>query len=311
MKSGRLLWGIFWILLGCTYLAVSGGYVSESALVVLITLWPVALILLGLNFILKDRWVFAAVGFLVLVGTFAAALYQPSQLGLVGTNQKDTVQTTQTRLEALEKRIELTVDTGAVALDVHEMTEEQSLVDDVFVEGRNLTGSISVSRDITDGVAKLVISEIDKGSRRADFDPLVIPRNVSKRSVKILVNRNLPLTVTLRSGAANEKLDFSKARLEKLVVKSGAVNSQIRLGSENGAHKIEIESGASNYKLLVPKDVGYRAVSNSGLTNISFPGGSQVVNGEMEKKSANYESSLSKYDITLRSGLTNLEIATY
>ncbi len=311
MKAGRLLWGIFWILLGSTYLAVMNGYVDASSLEALFSLWPVLVILVGLNYILKERRLFALVGFVLIVGTFGMAIYKPFQQKLIGSTQVDTVQSTQTRLETTEKKLEVTVDTGAVALDIHEMTEEESRVDDVFVEGRNLTGDIGLKKEVVDGVAKITVSEVDTEPHSERFTALMLPRNLSHRSVKILLNRKLPVTVILRSGAANEKLDFSKLQFEGLVAKSGAVNSEIRLGTEPGLHKIDIESGASNYKFSIARDSGYRVITSSGLTNVHFPNGAQLVNGEMERKSDGYDSSVAKYEINLKSGLTNLELTTY
>jgi hypothetical protein len=95
------------------------------------------------------------------------------------------------------------------------------------------------------------------------------------------------------------------------VFKSGATSSEIKLGNRSKEANILIQSGASEYVISIPGEMGYKVSTKSGLSSVSVPTGRASVIGDDSKTSENYESATSRVNIALESGLTSLVLKTY
>lgn len=304
MKPSKLFWGLTLIFVGVLWIITSSGLLNAGAVWArFFSLWPLVIVFIGLNLVITDRRLLSFVGLILLLGSFAYVVYSPISISeLVTGKVSNNVQSTETNIDPAEKSMEVTVETGAVSLDIHDLSESDSEKSDIFVSGENL-GDLQVSRTVVDGVAKIKVSEQNPSAN------LAIPDG--NRSLKILLSRDIPVSLVLNAGAASENLNLSQLAVRSLVVKSGAVSADLKMSEREKAVTVDIQTGASSYNLLIPKNSGYQITANGGLTTVKYPNGSTTLNGNETKKSPNYDSANVKYNINLKSGLTSLTLMTY
>lgn len=78
--------------------------------------------------------------------------------------------------------------------------------------------------------------------------------------------------VTIDMGAADATLDFSPYKVENLEINGGACNIDLKLGDYEGDTKVDINTGASNIDILVPKSVDCEIHLESAIISKNFVG---------------------------------------
>jgi len=123
----------------------------------------------------------------------------------------------------------------------------------------------------------------------------------------VRLNREIPLSLSLETGASESRLDLSDIRVTELILKSGASSTMVTLPANASFTKVNIESGAASLKVIVPKGVAARIRSGGGLSNISvsdrFPKSSGVY------QSADYEGAANRVDMDIEMGVGSVSIS--
>jgi hypothetical protein len=117
----------------------------------------------------------------------------------------------------------------------------------------------------------------------------------------INLNRDIPLTLRLETGASQSELDLRDLRVTDLKVSTGASKTDITLPANAGETTVKVELGAASLDIVVPDDVAARVRSEHGVAAVEvdstrFP----YSNGIYE--SADYSSAQNKVDIMIEAG---------
>ena len=117
----------------------------------------------------------------------------------------------------------------------------------------------------------------------------------------INLNREIPLTLRLETGASQSELDLRDLRVTDLKVSTGASKTDITLPAGAGMTTVRVELGAASLDMVVPQGVSARIRAEQGVSAIEvdtarFP----YSNGIYE--SADYSSALNKVDIQIQAG---------
>jgi hypothetical protein len=120
------------------------------------------------------------------------------------------------------------------------------------------------------------------------------------------VNRQVPLTLDLNTGASDTDLDLTHLRVAELAISTGASKTVARLPS-TGRYVVRIKGGAASVFVHVPERVAARIGSRGGLSNVRvderrFP------RWGSEWRSADFEDAEHRADISLDVGAASVEI---
>lgn len=115
------------------------------------------------------------------------------------------------------------------------------------------------------------------------------------------LNRDVPLTLRLETGASQSELDLRDLKVTDLKVSTGASKTDVTLPANAGMTTVKVELGAASFDMVVPQGVAARIRSEHGAAAIEidtarFP----YSNGIYE--SADYSSAQNKADIKIEAG---------
>ncbi|MFD2742714.1 MULTISPECIES: LiaI-LiaF-like domain-containing protein [Sphingobacterium] len=131
-----------------------------------------------------------------------------------------------------------------------------------------------------------------------------------KNTVEFYLNPTPLWDLEFNVGAVNFKADFSIYRFQSLAINAGASNIGFTFGAPTLENtKIEINTGASNLSLRIPKGTAYRVVGKNVMSSTRYEDAEKVGKGVYETK--NYHTATTKYDIEVNGAANSSSINTY
>jgi hypothetical protein len=122
------------------------------------------------------------------------------------------------------------------------------------------------------------------------------------------LNRDLPLSLKVDSGASASIFDLSDLKVSDLDVDTGASSTEITLPAQAGMTNVDIDTGAASLKLHIPTGVAARIRVKSGLASVNidqnrFP---RLEGGICQ--SADYATATNRADIVINTGVGAIEV---
>jgi hypothetical protein len=251
-------WPALLILIGIVALLVNSGVISTDRLALLADLWPVVLIVIGLELIarrgLPGQAGDVAAVLIVLIAAGGAVAYvalapNPSSTGKLDSHAS---------IGSLDHAA-LEIDAGAATITV---TGTSSLEGDLYHATMDYSGTKpDVSLDRSSGT--LTISQGNTGfsvfqTRRFTLD--------------LQINSSIPWTITSNGGASTETFRLSSVPLKSMDINTGASREDITLGSPSGPVPITINGGALTVNLHRPPSAGASVSVSGGAVSLNFDG---------------------------------------
>jgi len=264
------------IALGVVFLLANAGYVGDGALRRLVELWPVALVLIGLDIMFRDRS--AAVALIVEVAVIAASVVYAVAGPATGLVPLGTHSTSVGRLDATS--LALTVNYGAGHLTMRSGTSDLVAVsssrEDVRVQDVRHSGSSAV----------VTISPTNDQ----------FPINTD-RTWDVVIPSDIPVTLTANVGAGEFTFGLRDVKLASARFNGGASDLTIEFPKPTGDVPVTISAGASSITLEIPSGVDYRVRTTGGLNSVS---GTDT--------SAGYATATDRLTILVTSGASSITI---
>ena len=121
------------------------------------------------------------------------------------------------------------------------------------------------------------------------------------------LNRSIPLTLRLQSGASDNQINLVDLRVTELRIEVGASSTRVTMPSRAGQTKAILKSGAAAMKVGIPEGVAAKINVQSGLSSITinskrFP---QIGN---YYQSTDYDTAQNRVDISVETGVGSVEI---
>ncbi len=266
------------ISLGVAFLLVNMGYLAGLTWTEVLQLWPVLLVLAGVDILLRPRSfaIAALVEIAIVVAAFLFLMTTPAALNGPGTLQFST---DVPRDGATE--LAVSVDYGAGRLTLAGGATGLMTVDSTR---QDVTQSVSRSG----GAATAAVSS--SSSSAFIFDG-------RDRQWNVRVPSDVPTAIILNLGAGQFDVGLSDVRVTRASINTGASDLTVRLPTPRGDVPFTISGGMSDIKLYVPSGVAYRITHSSVL---------QSLNGPTE--SANYDTSSDRLTITLSTAMSAVTI---
>ena len=259
-------------------------------------LWPLLLILLGIEILigqLRLPWgVSMLLALLLIVAAVAGVLYlawwMPEERA-VSTGE----------MEHLEQPLQgaklsvVSLSFGAGTLRVGAVSSDHILVGD-FRQGQ-----ARVSYTVTN----------DKGDLRiAAPEHQAFPIFISGRGNEwdVRLNSTIPLELRVESGASTNHLDLSDLRLTSLTVRGGLSTNDIRLPTR-GDYSARISGGLTTTTIHVPEGMAARIRIEGGLSTVNVDAMRFARAGD-EYVSPNYTAATDRVDLHIEGGLATVTV---
>jgi len=116
--------------------------------------------------------------------------------------------------------------------------------------------------------------------------------------------------IDLDVGASRTELDLSRVKLKELEIDAGASDLSLHLGAHGLETQVNIDAGASNIKIIVPKDVRLQIELDGGLSSSNLETAGLVRSGDYYITPGTVSSD-SLVKVNLKTGVSNLELVRF
>lgn len=100
--------------------------------------------------------------------------------------------------------------------------------------------------------------------------PFYVPFDSDRLRWNIGLNRNIPLSLEIETGASQNTLDLKNLLVKDLRLATGASSTEIYFPSNAGETRAVLKSGAATVSAFVPAGVAARIEVDSGLSSINI-----------------------------------------
>jgi hypothetical protein len=325
-----LFWGIFFVTIGLLFLARNLGWLAIDWETVR-NLWPVLLILAGINLILERRGNQAAI-----VTTVLLAVAAPIALfSFVNRHHDrwehrwddrdrdndndndddmdvdldiDSDEEDDTRTENVSKFTEaMTPDTPEAVLKfgggAGRFTIDETTSNLIEAEAKQTVGTykMEVERDPTTRIPTIELKPNEGKTEIKDG-------KLSNR-IDIKLNDKPVWTMDLGLGAGEGDFDLSRYAVKNLKVQAGAADVEIKLGDKTDLTDVEIHAGVASLVIRIPENVGCR-VEKQGALNVNQLEDFQEVSDRV-MQTPGYEGAKKKINIVFEGGVSRFKVERY
>ena len=247
---GKVVIGLILVTLGVFILLANLGIINYNVFNSLINLWPLLLIVIGVNIIFRNNRIVSyiswALFFLVLI---VYGIYAES-------NELNTSNYTEQLI--IEKREEtnyanLDLNLGASRISI-DSSEDELLTGDL--RGRRLDYREEYGND------NAYLSFQPRGFR-------VVGIGSMDASYDFLLNSDVIWDIDIDLGALTGNLNFEDIPVRTIDLDAGATSLTVSLGNKHDLD-FSIDSGASNLDIIIPNGVGLRIDMDTGLTSTNI-----------------------------------------
>lgn len=302
-NHGHLYSGFVIMTVGVLLLLGNLGVISWSILGGFSQIWPLIIVAVGLNMLFNNHVVIRMLTFtgLVVALVVAGSVYPSGRwdiafdFGPMNHRSIDSEVTTKSfdsdpRVKSAEMKIKL----AAGSLDI--TGQDKTLLD----------------ADFPGSVERLTESKADGGTRAVyafNSGALRIGKNTNEDmySHRFGLNSTIPWDVSVEAGATEARLDFSDMILRNLELNSGAGDIDIIIGKVDRKATIAADVKATDFKVVIPKGVGFRADIRGIVHDVSIGGEKYSQSGSVYV-SDNYMTASEKVDINLDVAVGDINI---
>lgn len=306
MNVGKASAGIIAIFIGTIVLLENLNFISFDWFAV-ISLWPVLIILLGINILLPKK---AEGQILSIMATIAILLFFTFRGIEIGgkslvpdrrvERQTDSKHSSQFSrdYDTNVKYAKLEIAGGAVAYDMKTTTDK--LID---IETNSTLSGFSLSSVLNgqNGDLKFTQKSSEGIQRR---------QRRSKNNASIRLNANPVWDLSLEIGAGMADFDLRPFRIRNVEIEGGVSAIKMTLGTPaEQVLKLDFEGGMSSLDIRIPEQVSCVIHTESALSSMKFPGFTKQKDGTY--RSDNYSESQKRIVINLENGLSSVKVNRY
>lgn len=298
------------IALGVIFLLNSLEIVPWSVWGTLGRFWPLILVLIGVEIILRQTragWAVSLVASLAVVVLAVGLVAGAAQLGWVN----DLALPVGDRVQGVSL-----AEQASVSRDLNGIREARASID--FGAGKLVLNSLSDAPD------KLVVVDYSVGAvghvprlnvsqsgaqgnlRISGGQDFQFGRRPEADQWNVHLSPDVPLDLALKLGAAEGNVDLAGLKIKTLQLDVGASNLTVSFPAGAGSSRATVNAGAASLTLEIPAGVGARIVSESGLASINAS--SRYTKSEGVFTTSDYQTAANRLDIDLKAGVSSVNI---
>jgi hypothetical protein len=303
-RRGGVVGPLVLIFIGVVFLLQNTGYLPPNFWVNLWRLWPLLLVLAGIELLFANRlpWLILAclAAVVLVVGAFAVNANSAPPATATSVKQLDTDLGGATDAA-------VTVRFGAGQLTVGPLVEPR----DNRLASMTYSGPPELAPQANYTVAPGGLGRLDyqvSGRPGPGFIPFTGSRSGSAR-MQLELSPNVTISsLTIQTGATEAHVDLSSLRVGGVDMSVGAATASVRLPEHAGLTTMHVSGGASTLTLEIPQGVAARIQHHGGLSTLKVDQGRFPLLGEGLYQSADYDTAANKVDITLETGVTTIQV---
>ncbi len=291
-RRPRLVWPLLLIGLGALLLLDNFRLLPPGTLAALVQLWPVALILLGLEILLGARS--GLVVLLACLATAAALTWSAVRAQSLPAGEPRPL--LQSRQAAEQASVPIAVQAG-------ELSVSALGASDFLMEGQADAAAgaeLEQRYTVRDGRGELNL--------RQTLNPLVVPflQPAGQGFLwEVRLNPRVPLQLNAATGAGRATLDVAQLRVSRLRLKTGVGQTTVILPA-SGQLSAELDTGVGEVTLIVPRDVPMRMQIDGALTRLTIPASLTRQDGLYATPGFSTEGDY--LDLTIRAGIGQITV---
>jgi hypothetical protein len=256
MKYRHLGFGIFLLSLGVLLLLINVGIISWTIFESIFELWPALLIVAGINVIFRHNEIVKALTWLALLAVvvFYGIYYNGgSNFSKPGWSSGSSVKyESKAGVEYGEIKLAL----GGTRLNVDSTNTD-------FVNATLSNPDVMHKIEDRDGGKKQYVSFDEKKIFGINFDK-------GGDDARFSLNDGVIWNMDVDTGAVAGTIDMSNLKVEKMDMDVGAANLTLILGDKYKSTDLDIDAGASNIDITVPKNTGVKVKMDAALTDTNL-----------------------------------------
>jgi len=325
MKNDRLFSGLVLVIIGTVFL-LHNFHVIDFHWSNLFRLWPVFLVIGGINLLLantRTAWATALKVVILIIGlgfVLFANIHRRDESGsrfsfnFRDDDDKDDI-----------------VDTAFTDGDIKSSKAISNVYQQLYTPDVK-TARLNISGGATSYVLNTTTSDLFKASTHEtygkynlqtskddsvtvlDFDMKGKNRSFhwdSDRMNEARISLNTaPLWyINLRGGAAETKFDLTPFKIRSLTINGGATSSKIKLADNTPLTEVSVSTGASEVEISIPKNAACDITVSTGLSSNDFEGFTKISGSHYT--TPGFSGAANKIYLHLKGGVSDFEVKRY
>jgi hypothetical protein len=298
VSEGRgLFWPLLLITIGVVFLLVNFGFIPGVTVLAFLSLWPLLLIVAGIELAIGRRYPLAALGIDVAVIAVGLALLasQPTlfstpffRIGGGNGGERDV---------SVERRT-----ASALSLDINGGAGRFRISggSSVLVEAHSPNPDLRLRR-----------ADFDRGGQQADVR---IDQSGTRQVggttpdfVETKIASDVPTELEVNGGAGEFIIDLSDVMISSAELNVGAASLTLTLPKPAAAVSIEVNAGASNIVIEVPDGVEARVTTSGAFLSLRSSS-TRVVAGDNTAETSGYGSATARVTVRVTAGASSITI---
>ena len=304
-RRGGVVVPLVLIFLGGVFLLQNTGHLPPTFWLSLWRLWPLLLVLAGIELLFANRLPWA-----VLAGLAAAVLI----VGAVAVNRNEPATAAHVDGAPVETDLggaseaAVTVRFGAGQLNLGPLASARpGQLASMTYDGPAQLAPVPQYNVAAGGLGQLEYQLSGRpGSSRAPFS---FPGGQATSRMDVNLAPEVPITsLIVQTGATSAHLDLSTLHVSSVDVSVGAATAFVRLPEAAGQTTLHISGGASTITVEVPGGVAARIQHHGGLSTLNVDQTRFPLVSDGLYRSPDYAAAANKVDITLETGVTTIQV---
>jgi hypothetical protein len=293
------------ILIGVLLLLQNLGLVSADIWSNVGRLWPLLLVLIGAEVLLGRHLGGRAILGLMLLAFAGAGIWAAMT---ASSSTADSATRTQDQSLDGATSANVLVNFGAGQLNLSSLpgSDPAQLASLTFQGPANVEPTAQY--EVQNGVGQLQYGVNGRTGLASSAFPIFSGRQSASAQMSVALTPGVPLTVTVRTGAADAQLDFSQLRATDLDVSVGASAAHLTLPANAGTTSAHVQGGLTALTIVVPPGVAAQVHYRGGLNALDIDRTRFPAVGYGEYRSADYDSASNRVDLYVDSGLASVTI---
>lgn len=154
--------------------------------------------------------------------------------------------------------------------------------------------------------------EYSVGGRERDAGPFGALSALGGRGrtaeMRVQLSPAVPMTLNVQTGASDVDLDLTRLRLSRLEVQSGASTTRVRLPDQAGTTTALLQGGASTWTVEVPPSVAAQIQFVGGLSTLNVDAARFPSVGSQRYRSPDYETAANRVDLSVEVGAATVTV---
>jgi hypothetical protein len=309
MKNDRLIPGTILVIIGILFL-LSNFNVIDFDWLTFLSLWPILLIMAGVNLVFahnRTGWA-TTLKIAVLIVGMSILIYNGIEHHYRGfnfsfNNDREDYRDANSNNYVVAANdsiqvVRLNITGGATKYTLSDTTNQLFAAD---TKERGIGYTLNTSTDST-----IETINFDMGNqRRHNF----FVWGGTSNHVNLRLNPKPVWDIDVEGGAAKFSFDLSKYKIEELKFEGGAASLNIKMGEPLAETKLTFSTGASSININIPQNAACRITTDTGLSGKSFNGFNQKDDDTYE--TPGFDQAVNKMYINMEGGVSHFRVSRY